>query len=255
MAPATAPLVRSGREIFAAPLPGLAPVHRRLALRALVAACSRLVTVEHPERLRGLPEPAIFAFNHSTAFEAVLAPAALIWLRGGRPIHFLADWMYLHLPLVGWLLRQSEPIPVYRKPARWRLGESHRLARRRASVMDACLERLAAGASLGIFPEGTRNRHPERLLRGRRGLGEIALRSAAPVVPVGLHFPAAARLGRAPRIGRLVLSPGEPMTFETERAAVAALPPGPERRAVVQRVVSLVMTEIARLSGKEESLS
>lgn len=187
----------------------------------------RLVTVEGAERLAQVPEPAIFALNHSNAVEAVLAPCVLIHLRGGRLLHFLADWMYLHVPVFGWLIRQCEPIPVYRKPARWRIGEAHRLERRRESVVEACLERLAAGGSVGIFPEGTRNPDPARLLRGRPGLGEIVLRSAVPVVPVGLHYPAAGRLGRAPRIGRLVLRIGEPMTFQTGR----------DRREIVSSVM------------------
>jgi 1-acyl-sn-glycerol-3-phosphate acyltransferase len=187
----------------------------------------RLVTVEGAERLAEVPEPAIFALNHSNAVEAVLAPCVLIHLRRGRLLHFLADWMYLHVPVLGWVIRQCEPIPVYRKPARWRIGEAYRLEHRRESVVEACLERLAAGGSLGIFPEGTRNRDPRRLLRGRSGLGEIVLRSAAPVVPVGLHYPAAGRLGRAPRIGRLVLRIGEPMTFQAEQ----------DRREIVSRVM------------------
>ncbi len=51
----------------------------------------RLVEVEGTERLASLPEPAIFALNHSNTVEAVLAPATLMHLRGGRPVHFLTD--------------------------------------------------------------------------------------------------------------------------------------------------------------------
>lgn len=249
MAGSPVPLVPGPREVLAQPLPGLAPVSRRAALRALLLLCGGLVRVERPERLSAAPEPAIFALNHSNAFEAVMAPAALVWLRRGRPVHFLADWMYLRLPAVGWLLRQGEPIPVWGKPARWRLGEDLRRRNRRASVVDSCLARLAIGGSLGIFPEGTRNADPQRLLPGRRGLGEVVLRSAAPVVPVGLRFPAARRLGRVPHLGRLVLVPGEPLDFRAEREIAADLD-GPARRAAARRIVDRVMDELARLAGK-----
>ncbi len=255
MAALPVPLVPGPLEALGMPLPDLAPASRRAALRALLLVCGPLVRVEHPERLTAAPEPAIFALNHSNAFEALLAPAALIWLRRGRPVHFLADWMYLHLPAVGWLLRQGEPIPVWGKPARWRLGETLRRARCRVPVLDTCLERLAAGGSLGIYPEGTRNADPHRLLPGRRGLGEMVLRSAAPVVPVGIRFPAAQRLGRVPRLGRLVLSPGEPIDFSAERAA-AMEAAGPARREAAHRIVDRVMDELARLAGttqREES--
>jgi 1-acyl-sn-glycerol-3-phosphate acyltransferase len=210
----------------------------------------RLVEVEGTERLDEIPEPAIFALNHSNSLESVLAPSILTYLRGGRLVHFLADWMYLQVPGLGWLIRQGETIPTYRKPARWRLREAWRLERRREPVLDACLARLAAGQSLGIFPEGTRNPDPDRLLRGRRGLGEIVLRSSAPVVPVGLHYPAGRRLGRAPHCGRVVLRVGEPLAFSEERRAADGNLSVTERRRIVHLVVASVMAELERLTGK-----
>jgi 1-acyl-sn-glycerol-3-phosphate acyltransferase len=234
------------RDAWTAELPHASGVVR-LLLRGLVTCFGPLASVEGEERLAGLPEPAIFALNHSSTFECFAAPAALLWLRRGRMIHFLIDWMYLHLPGIGWLMRQSDPVPVYGKPARWRLGERHRRERLRRPVLEACLERLAEGGSLGIFPEGTRNRDAG-LLRGRPGLGEVVLRSTAPVVPVGLRFPAAERLGRPPRLGRIVLAIGEPLDFREERSAEELS--ASARRALARQIVTQVMSEIARLSGK-----
>ena len=218
-------------------------------MRALMLAFGPLLEVERPERA-ALPGPVIFALNHSNSAEAVLVPTALMWLRGGTPVCFLADWIYLHVPVVGWLLRRAAVIPVYRKPARWRLHEAHRRERSRRPVLDACLARLAAGASVGIFPEGTRNRDLDHLMRGRAGLGELVLRSSAPVVPVGIRYPAAARLGRPPRLGRAVLRPGEPLAFAEERAAAQGLVPR-ERLVLARRVVGRVMADLAELSGKK----
>ncbi|HSG41357.1 MAG TPA: lysophospholipid acyltransferase family protein [Thermoanaerobaculia bacterium] len=221
----------------------------RWLLRGMMPTFGRLVRVEGAERLKEVPEPAIFALNHSNSFESVLAPATLMALRDGRPVHFLTDWMYLHVPVLGWVVRRSEPIPVYRKPARWRLGEAYRLERlRQEPILDACLGRLAAGGSLGIFPEGTRNPDPGKLLRGRNGLGELVLRSAAPVIPIGIHYPAGERLGRAPRLGRLILRIGEPLPFREEREAAAC--DDRDRRLLVRRVVSRVMAALEELSGK-----
>ncbi len=221
---------------------------RRTAVKALMLAFGPSISVERPERI-ALPGPVLFALNHSNSAEAMLVPAALMWLRDGAPVSFLADWMYLRYPGIGWLLRQGEVIPVYRKPARFRLWEAHRLERLREPVLDACLKRLEAGSSLGIFPEGTRNPAPDRLLRGRGGLGELALRTDAPVVPVGIHYPAAARLGRAPRVGRTVLRPGEPLDLQEERTAALTAAPR-ERAALIRRVVDRVMDSLAALSGK-----
>jgi 1-acyl-sn-glycerol-3-phosphate acyltransferase len=245
---ARAPWARC-RSILTAELPAMSSTSRRFLTRGLMLTVGGLVEVDHPERLRSLTGPVLFALNHSNAFEALAAPLALVWHRGGRPVHFFADWMYLHLPLVGWVLRHSEPIPVYGKPARWRLGERFRRAQAcREPPLEAALARLAAGGSVGIFPEGTRNGDPARLLRGRGGLGEIVLQSTAPVVPVGIRHPAAERLGRTPVAGRIELRIGEPMDFP-ERA-LAAGSPAWMRRALVRRVISRVMAEVAALAGK-----
>src|SRR5262249_49148497 len=127
--------------------------------------------------------------------------------------------------------------------------EGYRQERRREPVLDACLARLAAGGSLGIFPEGTRNPDPARLLRPRSRLGEIVLRSSAPVVPVGIRYPAAARLGRAPRWGGRVLRPGEPLAFAAERRD-AREATGRARLEIARQAVSQVMAELQELSGK-----
>jgi 1-acyl-sn-glycerol-3-phosphate acyltransferase len=189
----------------------------------------QLVEVEHRERLAAVPEPAIFALNHRHALEALLAPTVLLYLRRGAPLHFLADWMYVEAPGLGWLLRQSEPIAVYGKPARFRLRESYRRERLRRPVLGACREILGRGESIGIFPEGTRNRDGGRLLRGRLGLGELVLTTAVPVVPVAIRYPDR-ETTREPHpaperprgLGRMVLSIGEPLDFAAERRQLAA---------------------------------
>lgn len=237
------------QDAWTAEVPYLTGV-RRLLLRSLMSLFGPLVSVEGGDRLARMPEPAIVALNHNSSFESIAVPLALIWMRRGRMLHFLIDWMFLHWPVVGWLMRLSDPIPVYGKPMRWRLRESHRRAGLRRPVVDACLERLAAGGSLGIFPEGTRNRRLDTLLQGRPGLGEIVLRCDAPVVPVGIKFPAAERLGRPPILGRIVLVVGEPLDFREERTRAADGLPSGARRALARQVVARVMSEISRLSGK-----
>lgn len=224
----------------------------RFLLKALILTLGRLVKVEGAERLARISEPAIFALNHSNAVEAVLAPAMLIHLRGGRPVHFLADWMYLQIPVLGGLIRLAEPIPVYGKPARWRWHERYRQQRRAEPIVETCLARLATGGSLGIFPEGTRNPDPVRLRRGRNGIAEIVLRSNASVMPIGIHYPASERLGRAPRLGRMVLRVGEPLHFRAERQAVSSLAPEDlrARMPLIRGVVGRVMAALEELSGK-----
>jgi len=244
---------RPGLAPLTAPLPHLRRPAARLLCRGLMLTLGQLVEVEHPERLAAVPEPAIFALNHRHALEALLAPTVLLYLRRGAPLHFLADWMYVEAPGLGWLLRQAEPIAVYGKPARFRLRESHRRERLRRPVLDACREILERGESIGIFPEGTRNRDGRRLLRGRLGLGELVLATAVPVVPVAIRYPNCETTRepnremtgepnhqttrephrpprRPPGLGRMVMSIGEPLDFAAERRQLAAARASAESR-------------------------
>ncbi|MFH4325006.1 lysophospholipid acyltransferase family protein, partial [Acinetobacter baumannii] len=52
-------------------------------------------------------------------------------------------------------------------------------------ALAAAMEVLTAGGVFGIYPEGTRTRDGY-LHRGHTGVALLALRSGAPVVPVGL---------------------------------------------------------------------
>jgi 1-acyl-sn-glycerol-3-phosphate acyltransferase len=237
--------------------------HSRPGVRLLIRSVALLywpwIRVINPQALVGLPEPVIFAFNHNNTFESVGVPATVLFHRGGRPIHFMIDWMYLKIPVVGSIMQQIEPIPVYTKPARWRLNESFRLNHLHESPIDACCRFLSQGKSIGIFPEGTRNSSADTLLPGRPGIGRLVLSSGAPVVPVGIAFPAGKRLGRVPRIGRCEVRIGKPISFTTEREAlVEQLGEIDERtragimtRGFCRLVADRVMTELAGLCGKD----
>jgi 1-acyl-sn-glycerol-3-phosphate acyltransferase len=74
-------------------------------------------------------------------------------------------------PFVGWFLRKAGAIPLDRKSG--------------AAGLRAAIEALAAGGCIGIFPEGTRSKTGE-LGRAKAGMGYLASRSGALVVPVRL---------------------------------------------------------------------
>jgi 1-acyl-sn-glycerol-3-phosphate acyltransferase len=236
--------------VLSRPLPGLhRPIHR-LVLRSIVGLTGHWIQIHGAERLRGLPDPVIFAFNHNNAYESIAVPSALIFARGGHRIQFLVDWMYLKTPLVGWILRQIDPIPIYNKRARWGLWERYRQARRGGDPIEACRLRLRQGHSVGIFPEGTRNGDPSTLRRGRKGLGRLVLRSQVPVLPVGIDFPARHRLGRMPRVGRILVHVGTPLHFLPERARWTQAPDPRLERQLSATIVDSVMGALEALSAK-----
>lgn len=201
------------------------PWHARFLLRAWVLFFAFTADLEGQEILDSLPEPVIFAFNHNNSSEVIVVPATLIYRRHGRLLTFMVDWMYTKIPILGHLMRYVKPVPVYSKPARWKIGESYRQAHKHLSVVELCKQRLEEEEmSVGIFPEGTRNRDPDKLLRARTGLGYLVLACDVPVVPIGIDFPSKQRTGRIPSFGHIVVRVGEPLDFSAERAAFRGPP-------------------------------
>lgn len=236
------------------PLPHLSHRPSRVALRLVMGTFGQLVSIEGADRLAALPDPMLFALNHNNSVESVVVPSALIHHRHGRLITFMVDWMFLYIPVVGWVMRRIDPIPVYTKPARFKVGEGYRRARRHLSPVDEAVRRLATGHSVGIFPEGTRNPDPDRMRPPRPGLAHLVLRSDAPVLPVGIEYPAARRSGRVPTLGRARVRVGEPIPFSDERREVRLLESDAldSRRFLELRrhVADTVMHALEPLSGK-----
>lgn len=229
------------------PLPFMA--HRwldRVLCRSVAAlAQRRILRVEGLERIHPRHDPFILALNHSQRLEAVLVPTLLIFARGGKLIHFLADWNFLMVPLVGTLFRRSGTVIVGGKSARPRILNALKpLLVPPGSPLRRAQRRLAAGRSVGVFPEGTVNRHPAELLPGHPGAAALSLATGAPLIPAGIRFP-----GHRPGtpIGeweRMEIVIGEPV--------LARRPPSPSRpdRGQVQELHRQLMSAISTLCGK-----
>jgi 1-acyl-sn-glycerol-3-phosphate acyltransferase len=162
--------------------------------------------------------------------------------RGGRLIHFLADWNFRLIPGVGLIYRRGGVITVTRKPARPRfLNVFKPLYMDPVPPLERARRHLLAGRSVGIFPEGTANGNPERLLGGRLGAARLSLETGVPVMPMGIRFPAAT--AAKPTDGPMEIHIGAPL-----RPSV----PGPEPAPLdkVRDWHAKLMNEIARLSGK-----
>jgi 1-acyl-sn-glycerol-3-phosphate acyltransferase len=122
--------------------------------------------------------PLIVAANHLSNIDPVLLGAIF-----PRPIVFMGKEELAKLPGMGPISRAYGAFSVRR-------GEADRAAIRRS------LEVLAAGRVLGLFPEGTRSRGGG-LQEAKAGTGLIAIRSRAPVIPVGISGTAAMSPKRA----------------------------------------------------------
>lgn len=238
----------SAWAILSGPLPELALTDRMLVRSiALMSRCKvrSLCGLDYiaPER-----DPFILAANHNSRQEAILLPALLFLLRHGRRIHFMADWNFRMIPGVDLLHRRAGAITVARKPARPRLLNFVKpLFTDTISPVEQARQHLIAGRSIGVFPEGTVNRDPARLLRGRHGAARLSLETGAPIVPVGLRFPTVAR--------GTVIPEGSPMSIEVGEPLVPPATAIPPAYANICAWHGHVMSTIGRLSGKSWEFS
>ncbi len=235
---------RTPRDILGCDLPYLGAPDR-LLLRGLSLLASRyIVSIEGLQHVLPAWDPFILAANHSTMHESVLVPPLLFLNRGGKRIHFLADWNYRIFPGLGLIYRRAGVVTVLRKPARPRaLNFLKRLYKHFPAPRHDARDHLVAGRSVGIFPEGQVNYDDRTMLRGRHGAARLSLEVGVPVVPMGIRFPdaEAGRTTRTKSVMQLVI--GAPIAPQRPVEAQASLDE-------VRAWHAIIMGEIARLSHR-----
>ena len=177
----------------------------------------------------------IVAANHASSADPVLIGAFLNDILG-RPLNWLGKRELVEYPLTGWAFRRAGIHPVDRDAADL---EAFRTAMRI----------LEAGHVLAVFPEGTRSRDGA-LQRVREGVGMLALRSGAAVLPVAVidsdrMWPRGRLL---PRLGRRVtVRYGRPFRVEDELPNPKREGQKRDRRGRTEAATRLIMTRIAAL--------
>jgi 1-acyl-sn-glycerol-3-phosphate acyltransferase len=229
------------REVLRWPLP-----HKGLGDRLLI----RLVTLiikQQVVSIRGLEhvapdrDPFILIANHGSRRDVIVMPTMLMLYRGGRPIHFFVDWNFMLIPGVAKIYRCGGTITVSRKPAKPPILNALRpLFVDTVAPNDRARRHLAAGRSIGVFPEGAANRDRNRLLPGRNGAARLSLETGVPVVPIGLRFSGRDTDSSAAGPMEIVIGPPRhPPAIEAKQAPLAA----------VRDWHATLMSDIAQLSG------
>jgi 1-acyl-sn-glycerol-3-phosphate acyltransferase len=229
-------------ELLRVPLPAQNSIDAWLVRGLALLARQQVLAVAGLEHVRAAHDPFVLALNHSTRTEALLVPALLVLHRGGRLIHFFADWNYQLLPGIGLIYRRAQTITVTRKSARPAfLNVLKPLYMTPPGALERARLHLASGRSVGIFPEGTVNRDPGRLLAGHRGAAYLSLATGTPVIPVGIRFPGSA--GHITDHARMQVTIGAPLVPPRRRGRRPS-------RAELRQWHAAVMGEISRLSGR-----
>ena len=157
----------------------LRPVVRRIfgvALRVFF----RRIEVVGSERVP-VAGPVIFVLNHPNA---LIDPAFLLCL-SPRPVSFLAKAPLFRAPVLGWLVRAFDSIPVQRRQDEGGSVDN-------GATFERARELLLRGQAIAIFPEGTSHSDP-RLKPIKTGAARIALGTGLSdlrIVPAGLYYAA-----------------------------------------------------------------
>ncbi|GAA2183453.1 lysophospholipid acyltransferase family protein [Brooklawnia cerclae] len=151
------------------------PANRTLAVAAVVAhRVMRLLTVTDWRQGERVPRrgPVIFVANHVSSLDPVIVGEYLAY--NGRWPHFLARANLFEIPVLGAALRAAEQIPV------------HRGSTAAAGSLRDAEAMLDQGRAVVIYPEGTITFDPDEWpMAGHTGAARLALRTGAPVVPIG----------------------------------------------------------------------
>lgn len=184
--------------------------------------CRVMYRVSPPSR-SPLPEagPVLLVSDHTS-----LSDPLVLLATAGRPIAFLMAQEIYQRPHLRWVFQAFNCIPVRR-------GSYEVVAVR------SMLRVLQQGEVVGLFPEG--GIHEYREERGYLGIGYLALKTGAPVVPASISWDKVRPLnlfGTLLRPGKAVVRYGAPMV----------LPPDPDpSRERIGEVTASIMRAIRDL--------
>jgi 1-acyl-sn-glycerol-3-phosphate acyltransferase len=170
--------------------------------------------------------PCIIAANHCSYLDPPLVGVAF-----RRGIHYLARKSLLDWPVLGPIFPQLNVIPVDQKNAD------------RSALMGA-IRVVREGGAVLIFPEGTRS--PDgRLQAGQPGIGMIAAKTGAPVLPAAITgsyeaFPRRSE-GKGVRAVPITVTFGQPKRFAA-----------PAKRGDYARIGEEVMEAIAVMRSNHD---
>lgn len=170
---------------------------------------------------------AILAVNHTSFLDPVIVGVAV-----RRHLYYMAKEELFRFRPFGWLLQQYQVFPVNRR-------------RIDLQAMKHAISVLQQGEALVIFPEGTRG-DGDHLRPARPGIGMIAARSKAPIIPV-LHRGTEKALPRGawfPRPHRISVTFGAPFVFAEARTE--------EWQEQILAFSQTIMERIAALDGRSE---
>ncbi|MFT3706797.1 MAG: 1-acyl-sn-glycerol-3-phosphate acyltransferase [Archangium sp.] len=173
-------------------------------VRAIVSmALGLFYRVEVIRRVEDFGGPVMFVGNHPNS----LIDPAMVFMITDRQVTFLAREPLFRAPVLGWILKGINALPVYRKQDHPGLMEKNE------GTLDAAANALKDKRAITIFPEGRSHSEPQ-LSDIKTGAARIALKvarggQALRIIPIGFTY-AQKQLFRS----KVHIEVGEPILVE-----------------------------------------
>ena len=186
----------------------------------------------------------IFVMNHPNG----LIDPALVFVALPRKISFLAKSTLFRMPVISFLLRTVEALPLYRKID---AGED---VSKNLKTFELAHELLQTGGSIALFPEGVSHNSP-KLLPANTGAARIALGAVSvavekpirlKIVPVGLFY-----TNKTTFRSEALLHFGDSFTVQPVELDTEGQPPRDAARKLTERIEK-VLGEVT-LNAESES--
>jgi glycerol-3-phosphate O-acyltransferase/dihydroxyacetone phosphate acyltransferase len=183
--------------------------------------------------------PLIFVLNHPNG----LIDPGLVFAALPRRISFLAKSTLFRMPVIGWMLRTVEALPLYRRAD---AGED---TSQNLRTFVECRRLLARGRCIALFPEGFSHNAP-KLMPLKTGAARIALGASVEglkVVPVGLYY-----TSKTSFRGEALLRFGEPLDVPTVEPDEDGEPPREEVRELSARIEAALRDVTLNVETEEQ---
>lgn len=188
--------------------------------------------------------PLIFVLNHPNA---LVDPAFLLCL-APREVSFLAKAPLFRMPVIGYLVKAMDSLPVYRHQ------DEGQDVSKNSEMFVAARKLLAHGGTIGICPEGVS--HDEKRLRPiKTGAARIALGSVSTgevqdlkIVPAGLYYTSKTKFR-----SEALLYLGKPIDVEPVQLEDDGNPPRAAVRELSSRIEN-ALREVMLDAEHEEAL-
>lgn len=112
----------------------------------------------------------VYAGNHAGIFDVLITYVRMI-----RPTGFIAKISIKKIPILNLWMKRVHCLFLDRDDVKQGL-----------QVILEAIAKIKSGISIFIFPEGTRNHHPETLLPFKEGSFKIASKTGCPIIPVSI---------------------------------------------------------------------